>query len=153
MSFRSVPINWYTIYSTSKLDFLYSIAWLRWRGRQTGRFFLATGTLVFLKDIEFLRAEYLILKTLKMTIILINLSRSNDCYPSSAGKGSTKVHWQSRFQRYWFLLFVSVIPFLLEDISRRIKDWGSEGKMNPFTEVYDVSLHLLIPRVYNDLII
>ena len=111
MSFRSVPINWYTIYSTSKLDFLYSIAWLRWLVRQTGRFFLATGTLVFLKDIEFLRAEYPILKTLKMTIILINLSRSNDCYPSSAGKGSTKVHRQSRFPRYWFLILPQSFHF------------------------------------------
>ena len=41
--------------------------------------------------------------------------------------------------------FPSVFPTLLEDVSRRMKDWGSEGKINPFNEVNDVSLHLLIP--------
>ena len=48
------------------------------------------------------------------------------------------------------LTFASVFPLLLEDVGRRMKDWGSEGKMNPFNEVYDVSLHLLmmIPHVY-----
>ena len=29
-----------------------------------------------------------------------------------------------------------------------MKDWGREGKMNPFNEVYDVSLYLLILDVY-----
>ena len=36
-----------------------------------------------------------------------------------------------------------------------MKDWGSEGKINPFNEVYDVSLHLLhllVPHLYDDLI-
>ena len=40
------------------------------------------------------------------------------------------------------LTFALVFPLLLEDVDRRMKDWGSEGKMNPFNEVYDVSLHL-----------
>ena len=35
--------------------------------------------------------------------------------------------------------FPPVFPTLLEDVSRRMKDWGSEGKINPFNEVYDVS--------------
>ena len=51
------------------------------------------------------------------------------------------------------LTSASVFPLLLEDLGRRMKDWGSEGIINPFNEVYDVSLHLLIPHVYNDLII
>jgi hypothetical protein len=51
------------------------------------------------------------------------------------------------------LTFASVFPLLLEDVNRRMKDWGSEGKINSSNEVYDVSLHLLIPYVYNDLII
>jgi hypothetical protein len=34
-----------------------------------------------------------------------------------------------------------------------MKDWGSEGKMNPFNEINDVSLHLLMPHVYNDYLI
>ena len=50
------------------------------------------------------------------------------------------------------LIFVSVFPLLLEDANRRMKDWGTEGKINPFNEIYDVSLHLLIPYVDNDLI-
>ena len=33
-----------------------------------------------------------------------------------------------------------------------MKDWGNEGKMNPFNEIYDVSLQNLIPYVYDDLI-
>jgi hypothetical protein len=31
-----------------------------------------------------------------------------------------------------------VLPLLLEDVHRRMKDWGNEGKINPFNEVYDV---------------
>ena len=31
-----------------------------------------------------------------------------------------------------------VLPLLLEDVNRRMKDWGTEGKLNPFNEVYDV---------------
>jgi hypothetical protein len=50
------------------------------------------------------------------------------------------------------LTFASVFPVLLEDADRRMKDWGSEGKMNPFKEVYEVSLYLL-PHVYDDLTI
>ena len=50
------------------------------------------------------------------------------------------------------LTFASVFPLLLEDANHRMKDWGTEGKINPFNEIYDVSLHLLIPHVDNDLI-
>ena len=32
-----------------------------------------------------------------------------------------------------------VLPALLEDVNRRMKDWGNEGRVNPFKEVYDVS--------------
>ena len=39
-------------------------------------------------------------------------------------------------------IFASVFPLLLEDVSRRMKEWGSEGRIDPFNEVYDVSLHL-----------
>ena len=41
------------------------------------------------------------------------------------------------------LTFASVLPLLLEDVNRRMKDWGSEGKLNPFKEVDDVSLYFL----------
>ena len=51
------------------------------------------------------------------------------------------------------LISILALPLLLEDIGSRMKDWGSEGKINPFNEVYDVSLHFLIPHVYNDLMI
>ena len=37
------------------------------------------------------------------------------------------------------LTFASVLPLLLEDVGRRMKDWGSEGKMDPLNEVYGVS--------------
>ena len=37
------------------------------------------------------------------------------------------------------LTFASVLPLLLEDVGRRMKDWGSEGRMDPFNEVHDVS--------------
>lgn len=42
------------------------------------------------------------------------------------------------------LLFISVLPLLLQDVDRRMKDWGTEGKINPFNEVNDVcaSFHL-----------
>ena len=40
------------------------------------------------------------------------------------------------------LNFASVFPLLLEDVGRRMKDWGSEGRLNPFNEVYDVSCTL-----------
>lgn len=33
-----------------------------------------------------------------------------------------------------------MIPVLLEDISRQMKDWGREGAVNPFREVHDVCL-------------
>jgi hypothetical protein len=47
------------------------------------------------------------------------------------------------FSGILILTFASVFPLLLEDINRRMKDWGSEGKLNPFNEVNDVSLYLL----------
>ena len=34
--------------------------------------------------------------------------------------------------------FSVVFPLLLQDVNRRMKDWGAEGKINPFNEVYDV---------------
>ena len=45
------------------------------------------------------------------------------------------------------LTFASVFPLLLKDVSRKMKDWGVKGKMNPFIEVYDVSLHHSIPQI------
>ena len=36
------------------------------------------------------------------------------------------------------ILYV-VLPSLFEDLNRRMKDWGNEGKIDPFKEVYDVS--------------
>ena len=42
------------------------------------------------------------------------------------------------------LASASVLPLLLEDVNRRMKDWGTEGKINPFNEVYDASLHLFM---------
>lgn len=36
--------------------------------------------------------------------------------------------------------FWLVIPVVLEDISRQMKDWGREGAVNPFREVHDVRL-------------
>ena len=38
------------------------------------------------------------------------------------------------------LTFAPVFPILFEDVNRRMKDWGNEGRMDPFNEVYDVSL-------------
>lgn len=34
--------------------------------------------------------------------------------------------------------FESVLPLFLEDINLEMNDWGAEGKINPFNEVYDV---------------
>ena len=43
------------------------------------------------------------------------------------------------------LTSTSALVFLtfFEDVDRKMKDWGNEGKMNPFNEVYDVSFHLI----------
>lgn len=41
-------------------------------------------------------------------------------------------------------LFVAVLPLLLEDVNRKMKDWGTEGKMNPFNEVYDVCAFFIL---------
>lgn len=32
-----------------------------------------------------------------------------------------------------------VLPALFKDVNRRMKDWGNEGRIDPFREVYDVS--------------
>lgn len=39
------------------------------------------------------------------------------------------------------LFSTPVLPTLFEDVDLRMKGWGTEGKINPFNEVYDVSLH------------
>lgn len=31
------------------------------------------------------------------------------------------------------------LPVLLGDVDHRMSEWGTEGKINPFKEVYDVS--------------
>ena len=38
------------------------------------------------------------------------------------------------------LIFVLVLPTLLQDIIDGADNWGDEGKIDPFTEIYDVSL-------------
>lgn len=45
----------------------------------------------------------------------------------------------------------SALPLFLEDVNCRMKDWGIEGKIDPFNEVRDVSLHLLLTCVCHDL--
>ena len=37
------------------------------------------------------------------------------------------------------LLSAAVLPLFLEDVNLKMKDWGTEGKINPFNEIYDVS--------------
>jgi len=37
-----------------------------------------------------------------------------------------------------------VLPLLLEDVNRRMKEWGTEGKMNPFNEVYDLVFQMTV---------
>jgi len=46
-----------------------------------------------------------------------------------------------------------VLPALVEDVNCLMKDWGNEGRIDPFKELYDVSQKLgsiliksLIPR-------
>jgi sterol 14-demethylase len=38
----------------------------------------------------------------------------------------------------------NVLPLLLEDVNHRMKDWGTEGKINPFNEVYDVVFQMTV---------
>ena len=38
------------------------------------------------------------------------------------------------------LISILVLPTLLQDIIDRADKWGDEGKIDPFTEIYDVSL-------------
>jgi len=38
------------------------------------------------------------------------------------------------------LISLLVLPTLLQDIIDRADKWGNEGKIDPFTEIYDVSL-------------
>ncbi|KAF8802731.1 cytochrome P450 [Phlegmacium glaucopus] len=37
-----------------------------------------------------------------------------------------------------------VLPLLLEDINRRMMEWGTEGKLNPFNEVYDLVFQMTV---------
>ncbi|KAF8156012.1 cytochrome P450 [Crassisporium funariophilum] len=37
-----------------------------------------------------------------------------------------------------------VLPVLLEDVNRRMKGWGAEGKINPFKEVYDLVFQMTV---------
>ena len=32
-----------------------------------------------------------------------------------------------------------VLPVLFDDVHRRMNDWGNEGTINPFKELYDVN--------------
>jgi sterol 14-demethylase len=37
-----------------------------------------------------------------------------------------------------------VLPALFEDVDRKMKDWGTEGKINPFNEVYDLVFQMTV---------
>ncbi|KAF9557039.1 cytochrome P450 [Agrocybe pediades] len=36
------------------------------------------------------------------------------------------------------------LPVLLDDLNNRMKDWGTEGKINPFKEVYDLVFQMTV---------
>ena len=40
-----------------------------------------------------------------------------------------------------------VLPVLLDDVHRRMNDWGNEGTINPFKELYDVSSIFILTYV------
>lgn len=42
------------------------------------------------------------------------------------------------------LTFYTALPLLFDDVHRRMSDWGTQGTINPFREVYDVST----PRLF-----
>jgi hypothetical protein len=39
---------------------------------------------------------------------------------------------------------LTVLPILLSDISRRMEAWGTEGKMNPFKDIYDLIIQMTV---------
>ena len=45
------------------------------------------------------------------------------------------------------LISFLVLPTLLQDIIDRADKWGDEGRIDPFTEIYDVSLLRDVPFV------
>ena len=67
---------------------------------------------------------------IKRILLLLRKERVNE--------GALSVYVSAKL----ILTFASVFPLLLEDVNRGMKEWGTEGKMNPFNELYDVSLHL-----------
>ena len=68
---------------------------------------------------------------------------SNDYCSSYARRGSTKVRQKLFYVSLLRLILTStsVLPVLFEDVNNRMKEWGTEGKINPFSEIYDVSLY------------
>ena len=46
------------------------------------------------------------------------------------------------------LIVASVFPLWFKDVGCKMKDWGSEGEINPFSEIYNVGLLLLIPHMF-----
>lgn len=44
-----------------------------------------------------------------------------------------------------------MIPVFLDDINRRMSEWGTEGTINPFKEVYEVCNSLIGTRLLCDL--
>ena len=53
------------------------------------------------------------------------------------------------------LISISVLPSLLEDIIDRANKWGDHGKtgrIDPFTEVYDVSLYLETSTIFGSVL-
>lgn len=39
---------------------------------------------------------------------------------------------------------LDVLPALFEDVNRRMKDWGNEGRINPFKEIYDLVFQMTV---------
>jgi hypothetical protein len=37
----------------------------------------------------------------------------------------------------------AVLPTLFDDVNQRMTDWGTEGKINPFEDVYRVGIFVL----------
>ena len=50
-----------------------------------------------------------------------------------------------RMMRLTFLH--SVLPVLFDDVHRRMNDWGNEGTINPFKELYDVNSTFILTFV------
>jgi len=61
----------------------------------------------------------------------------------------TKVEGTSVFIKRLLLLLrkdriTETLPVLLEDVNRRMMDWGREGRINPFKEVYDLVFQMTV---------